>query len=148
MELVLWRHADAEQGADDLARRLTQQGFEQARRMGAWLDAHLPKAARVVVSPAVRARQTAACLQRDRTTDPALAPGAEPAAILAACGWPRGDATIVAVGHQPTLGGAVALALTGKAVGWSMPNGAIWWIASREGESVPRVVAVLNPEFL
>ena len=55
---------------------------------------------------------------------------------------------IVAVGHQPTLGSAAALALTGKAVRWHMKKGAIFWIASREGESMPRVVAVLSPDLL
>jgi phosphohistidine phosphatase len=148
MDLVLWRHADAEEGRDDHARCLTQKGLKQAQRMAAWLDEHLPKNARVVVSPAVRAQQTAQCLQREQRTDEALAPGAQPAALLEACGWPGGNGTIVAVGHQPTLGSAVALAFTGKAARWSMKKGAIWWIASREGESIPRVIAVLSPELL
>ena len=30
MDLILWRHADAEDGADDLARRLTAKGHQQA----------------------------------------------------------------------------------------------------------------------
>jgi phosphohistidine phosphatase len=148
MDLVLWRHADAEEGRDDHARALTPKGLKQAERMAAWLDEHLPKNARVVVSPAVRAQQTARCLQREHKTDESLAPGAQPAALLEACGWPHVSGTIVAVGHQPTLGSAVALALTGKAARWSMKKGAVWWIAVRDGESMPRVVAVLSPELL
>jgi phosphohistidine phosphatase len=148
MDLVLWRHADAEEGRDDHARCLTPKGIKQAERMGAWLDAHLPKNARLISSPAVRAQQTAKCLERESTTDEALAPGAQATALLQACGWPRGNGTLVAVGHQPTLGAAVALAVTGKAARWPMKKGAIFWIASREGESMPRVVAVLSPEFL
>jgi phosphohistidine phosphatase len=148
MDLVLWRHADAEEGLDDLARRLTPKGSKQAERMAAWLDAHLPREARLLVSPAVRAQQTAKCLKRDLKTVEALAPGAGAAALLEACGWPHGKGTIVAVGHQPTLGSAVALALTGKAARWHMKKGAIWWIATREGESGPRVVAVVSPDLL
>lgn len=148
MDLVLWRHAEAEEGPDDHARRLTQKGLKQAERMAAWLDEQLPKSARLIVSPAVRAQQTARCLARDHTTDEALAPGAHASALLQACGWPRGGGVIVAVGHQPTLGSAAGLALTGKAVRWHMKKGAIWWIASREGESTLRVVAVLSPDLL
>ena len=148
MDLILWRHADAEEGRDDHARRLTPKGLKQAERMAEWLDAHFPKNARLIVSPAVRAQQTAKCLERELSTDDALAPGAQASALLQACGWPRGTGTVVAVGHQPTLGSAAALALTGKAVRWHMKKGAIFWIASREGESMPRVVAVLSPDLL
>jgi phosphohistidine phosphatase len=148
MDLVLWRHADAEEGRDDHARRLTPKGLKQAERMAAWLDAHLPKNARVLVSPAVRAQQTAEPLDREQTTHEAAAPGAHAAALLESCGWPRGSGTVVVVGHQPALGSAVALALTGKTARWPMKKGAVWWIASREGESMPRVVAVLSPDLL
>ncbi|MGZ5154068.1 MAG: histidine phosphatase family protein, partial [Burkholderiales bacterium] len=30
MDLILWRHADAEDGANDAARRLTPKGLKQA----------------------------------------------------------------------------------------------------------------------
>ena len=45
MDLILWRHAEAQPARDDLAdldRRLTAQGERQARRMGLWLQQHLP----------------------------------------------------------------------------------------------------------
>lgn len=148
MDLVLWRHADAEEGRDDHARALTPKGLKQAERMAAWLDRHLAKNARIIASPAVRAQQTARYLDRERKTDDTLAPGASAAALLEACGWPHARGTIVAVGHQPTLGSAVALALTGKASRWAIKKGAIWWIAVREGESLPRVVAVFGPDLL
>ena len=148
MDLVLWRHAEAEDGRDDHARRLTQKGSKQAERMAAWLDEHLPRNARIVVSPAVRAQQTAKPLERERSTNEAISPGADAAALLRACGWPNGSGTVVVVGHQPTLGSAAALALTGKAVRWPIRKGAICWIASREGESAARVVAVLSPDLL
>jgi len=54
---------------------------------------------------------------------------------------------VVVVGHQPTLGQAVALALTGKPGDWSMKKGAIWWLESRErGGAAVRVV--VSPDLL
>ncbi|WP_204271061.1 histidine phosphatase family protein, partial [Escherichia coli] len=62
MDLILWRHAEAEviaPGQDDLQRALTPKGERQARRMAAWLNHRLPATTRVLVSPALRCRQTA-----------------------------------------------------------------------------------------
>ena len=42
MDLILWRHAEAEPGEPDLGRRLTAKGIQQAERMAKWLDRHLP----------------------------------------------------------------------------------------------------------
>ncbi len=36
MELILWRHAEAEPGEPDLGRRLSAKGEKQARRMAEW----------------------------------------------------------------------------------------------------------------
>ena len=50
MDLILWRHAEAEEatdGMEDLARALTPKGEKQAARMGAWLDRQLPRLQRV-----------------------------------------------------------------------------------------------------
>ena len=148
MDLILWRHADAEDGADDAARALTPKGLKQAERMAAWLDARLPKNARVIVSPARRAQQTAGPLARDATTSHEVAPGVQAAGVLKAAGWPRGSGTVVVVGHQPTLGAAAALALTGKATEWRLKKGGLWWISAKPGESSPVVIAVVTPDLL
>ena len=58
MDLILWRHADAEPGEPDLGRRLTAKGIKQAERMAGWLDRRLPDGCRILVSPADRAQQT------------------------------------------------------------------------------------------
>ena len=50
MELLLWRHAEAEDGFPDADRRLTPRGEQQAQRMAAWIKAHAPKDLRVVAS--------------------------------------------------------------------------------------------------
>ena len=148
MDLIFWRHAEAEDGSDDSARALTAKGVKQARRVSAWLDKHLPKDARVIVSPAVRAQQTAQALPRPSATVEALKPGAHAATILKAAGWPDAEGTVVLVGHQPTLGAAAALALTGKPSQWRIRKGGLWWISVRPGEAAPAVVAVITPDLV
>src|SRR5262245_23237221 len=67
MNLILWRHADAEDaapGASDDARGLTAKGEKQAKRMAAWLKSRLLDDAEILVSPARRAQQTAQALTR------------------------------------------------------------------------------------
>ena len=36
MDLILWRHCEAEPGEPDLGRRLTSKGLKQAERMAQW----------------------------------------------------------------------------------------------------------------
>ncbi|HEX2825523.1 MAG TPA: histidine phosphatase family protein [Burkholderiales bacterium] len=147
MNLILWRHADAEDGRDDMARRLTRKGRNQAKHVAEWLERHLPASTRVIVSPAVRARQTAEALARDLHTDEHVSPGAAPADVLAATGWPNAPTAVLVVGHQPTLGEAAALALTGKPLPWHVPKGGLWWLRSKDdGEVV--VVAVMTPALV
>jgi phosphohistidine phosphatase len=75
MDLIVWRHAEATDASlvgDDMARTLTSRGERQAARMATWLNQHLPATTRVLVSPAVRAQQTAAPLERRFKTMTAL----------------------------------------------------------------------------
>jgi phosphohistidine phosphatase len=142
MELVLWRHADAKDGAPDDARELTLKGRGQAQRMAAWLNERLPADARILVSPAMRAQQTAAALKRAVTTVDELGTQASAGDMLKAVAWPRAQGVTVVVGHQPTLGEVAALLLTDEATPQSVRKGAVWWFAARERHG--RVQAVLR----
>src|SRR5689334_20779052 len=136
MDLILWRHADAEDAAPgkaDAERSLTSKGEKQARRVAGWLEKRLSGNVRVIASPAQRAQQTARAYARDYETRREVGTEADARALLKAAGWPDGEGTVVVVGHQPTLGQAAALALTGKAADWSVKKGAVWWIESRGG---------------
>ncbi len=148
MDLLLWRHADAEPGARDLERDLTAKGRKQAKRVAEWLRQWLPRDARIVVSPANRARQTAEALTGNFETEPAIAPGADPRRVLAAAGWPQADRAVLVVGHQPTLGRAAALALTGTASDWSMKKASVWWLSRREEDGKVLLRAVISPDLL
>lgn len=131
MELILWRHAEAEDGAPDNARKLTSKGEKQAGKMADFLRARLPHDARILVSPAKRTQQTAQALDRHFITEPGIAPGASPDAILQASGWPDGGGCVLIVGHQPSLGEVAALLMTGRPHYWSIKKGAVWWFACR-----------------
>ena len=150
MDLILWRHAEAETGAADLDRRLTAKGIRQAQRMGAWLDSRLPDKSRILVSPAERAQQTARAANRKFKTIDALAPGASVAAVLAAARWPDASEPVVIVGHQPTLGMVASFLLDGEEAPWSVRKAVIWWLTNRhrEGGSTVAVRCVIAPEFL
>ncbi|MFO0272578.1 MAG: phosphohistidine phosphatase SixA [Betaproteobacteria bacterium] len=153
MELILWRHAEAEYGEPDLGRQLTGKGEKQARRVAEWLHQHLPDSARVLVSPATRTQQTARALaelsgRKFRTVD-ALAPGARVLDVLRAADWPDSKAPVVIVGHQPTLGQVVSHLVADQDAEWSFKKGAVWWLQSRSRAGGDEVVvrAVINPEF-
>lgn len=147
MELILWRHADAENRLPDDARQLTAKGRKQAKKMAEWLAARLPADYRVLASPAVRARDTAAALTDQVIIEKMVSTSATPQDVLKAAGWPGGTGTVIVVGHQPTLGAVAALALTGEAAAWSLKKGAIWWLARNANDSV-QVRAVLTPAVL
>ncbi len=111
MDLILWRHAEAidlELVGDDMMRTLTPRGEKQADRMAAWLDRQLPEGAKVWASPALRTQQTAKALGRKFKTSPALAPLATVDQLLELVQWPHAKGCVVVVGHQPTLGQALA----------------------------------------
>ena len=150
MELILWRHAEAEPGEPDLGRRLTAKGIQQAERMAAWLERHLPATTRVLVSPADRTQQTALALKRKFRVVPELAPGASAAAVMAAAGWPDAREAVLIVGHQPTLGEVAALLLSDQEASWSVRKGAVWWLSHRvrggAGSTVLKVV--IAPDFV
>lgn len=147
MELILWRHADAELGSPDGERRLTDKGVRQAERMAKWLKARLPEGYEVVASPAVRAQQTARALCESPRILPALDTAGSAKDLLRACGWPRGGC-VVAVGHQPTIGEAAAQLLAGAIAPWAVKKGAIVWIALHGAEARPRLRAWISPDLL
>ena len=150
MDLILWRHADAEDGADDLARELTAKGRKQAARVAEWLQQRLPDGYALVASPAARAQQTAQALGRRIRTERNLAPGASVAALLKAAGWPDNGGTVVLVGHQPDLGRAAAHLVAGSHAGWSIKKGGLWWLSNRQRDEESQVVvrAVVSPDLL
>lgn len=150
MDLILWRHAEAEDGVPDLARRLTPKGIKQAKQMADWLRPRLPKNARILSSPAERARQTAGALTGDYEVSRDIAPGRPCETILDAAGWPEQGGAVVLVGHQPSLGETAACLLCGEIQQWSIRKGAVWWLHRRTRDAGAQVVlkAIISPDLL
>ena len=157
MDLILWRHAEAEEAPEgvsrmgsDLERKLTPRGEKQAARMAEWLDRQLPGSTRILASPARRCDQTALALGRKFKTRAELAPIATPAQLLELVQWPVSRAPILVIGHQPTLGQTIAQLLGFQESDCAVKKGALWWLRSRErdGQLTSVIVTVQSPEML
>jgi phosphohistidine phosphatase len=150
VDLLLWRHADAEDGMPDAARALSRKGLKQAAQVAQWLKPRLPGDCLILASPAKRAQQTAQALDLPYTTERRLGTSADVADLIAAANWPKRPGTVIIVGHQPTLGQLAAWLLSGEQADWSIKKGALWWFSSRAiGESAQTALkAVVSPELL
>jgi phosphohistidine phosphatase len=151
MELVLWRHADAEDGLLDMKRELTDKGRRQATRVAKWLRPRLEDKWDILVSPAVRARQTADALDLAYDVRIPLGPAATEDALLREAGWPAHGRNVLIVGHQPTLGRVAARLLTGHLGDLTIKKGAAWWFTGRLDReahlSETLLRAVIGPDF-
>lgn len=150
MELILWRHAEAEDGIPDAARKLTEKGLDQARRMSDWLKAKLPENTLVIASPTRRTQQTAMALRSDFTTNDEIGPGAGVNSILTAANWPNAQGAVVIVGHQPTLGEVASYLIADIPPKLSVKKGSVWWIKCQKKENIVESVlhTVIYPEML
>ena len=157
MDLILWRHAEAEgwpegdpQAGSDMDRSLTARGEKQAARMAVWLDRQLPDGTRIVVSPARRCEQTALALGRKYRLRPEIAPGASPAQLLELVQWPVSKSPVLVIGHQPTLGQTIAQLLGLQESDCPVKKGSLWWLRNRDrdGQVKTVVVTVQSPEVL
>lgn len=157
MDLILWRHADAEPlkaGKDDLSRPLTAKGERQANRMANWLDRHLPDGVRIMVSPARRAEQTAWMLGKKYKLRDELAPDANLTQVLQLLKWheqsgPQLKGPVLLVGHQPWLGQLIAHLIHLQEPECAIRKGAVWWLRTRSRENTIQTVlqTVICPEL-
>ena len=159
IDLFLWRHAEAEDSVPDLARPLTPRGQKDAARVAKALARQLDVDTRLVISPAVRTRETAQPLAARASLqveiDDRLAPGADLDAVLdaletaiASC---TGDApSLVMVGHQPWLGQVARRLLTNGNGDWSVRKASAWWLVrrSRDGSTEWTLKSVLDPDLV
>jgi len=148
MNIILWRHAEAEDSLNDMSRKLTVKGHAQARSMASFLHRHLPADRHILVSPAIRAQQTAAAFSKDFITVPAIAPGASVHAVLQAARWPNAGGSVLVVGHQPTLGAVAAQLLGCGHDSLRIKKCGLWWFSRREGSIEVTLRLVLTPDYL
>ena len=150
MELILWRHAEAELGEPDEGRTLTPKGHKQAGKIADWLDRNLPDSCRILVSPAARTVQTAEALGRKYKVVEELAPDRSVEDLLRAANWPDSREPVLVIGHQPTLGLVASQLISGQVQEWSLRKANVWWIAQRERGDVTTnfLKAVIAPELI
>lgn len=153
MDLILWRHADAQDGSesiDDLNRALTPRGLKQAARVARWLDRQLPEGTRVITSPARRCEQTAQALGRKYKVQAELGTDAHVDQLLEVAQWPHAKTAVLIIGHQPTLGATIARLLPLHHPACPVRKGMVWWLRTRErdGQQQTVVAAVQSPDTL
>ena len=157
MDLILWRHAEAEnapEGGDDLSRALTPKGERQAIRMASWLDRHLPEGTRVLVSPSRRTQQTVAPLGRKFKLRDELVPETSIEDVLTLLKWHPETGShlkgpVLLVGHQPYLGQLVAHMLGMQEDTCPVRKGGVWWLRTRvrDGRVQTVLLTVACPEL-
>ena len=153
MDLILWRHAQAEILEDALQcddeRKLTLKGQKQAAKMALWLDSVLPHSCRILVGPSQRTMQTALALGRKFKVMEDIGTAGSVDRIITASNWPNSRESVLIVGHQPHLGNLVCRLLPSIS-DCAMRKGNVWWISLKEGEenAQPYLKAVMTPELV
>lgn len=150
MELTLIRHALAEPGADDSARRLSKKGRQRFAREVETLGALGLRFERVLHSPKRRAVETAELLaplcEGELEATPLLAkpPGVDL--------WERlSGERLAVVGHEPHLSNLLSWLVTGEADGggcFELKKGAVAQLEGEPGPGGMRLCALLSPKVL
>lgn len=154
MDLILWRHAEAEPANPDQpdeARKLSAKGIKQANKMAYWLDCNLPDSCRILVSPTLRTRETMAALDRKFKVLPELGPEASVETVLAAANWPHSREPVLIIGHQPYLGQIAARLIAPMMLECAVRKANVWWITQkqREAEGVQTYLkAIMTPDLV
>lgn len=123
MKVFLVRHAIAHERnrvrwPNDALRPLTSAGMQKFRRAAAGLAKWMPRSARLLTSPFVRARETAALLAEARGSKKPLEcaelaadqPSSRAFELLRV----QKERTVVLVGHEPYLSDFLSIALAGQ----------------------------------
>ena len=151
MDLILWRHAEAEPGGpaiSDADRNLSAKGQKQAKHMTDWLLTQRLRKLSVLVSPTKRTVQTAEALGWPYKVSRKLGPDAGTADLLSAANWPDEAGTVMLISHMPGLGRLASLLLSGSEAEWTIKKAGIWWFSNRvrQGETQTILRAVANPD--
>ena len=148
MELFLWRHADTLSGMHDFERELSPHGHQQAGKAAEWLRGQAPAGMRILVSPAIRTRQTVAHFCKEENNIQLCQPlyeNASPEEILDILGWPLTTLPALVVGHQPQIGMLADCLLVDIPHPEYFHKGALWWLRIEPGQNKARLLGVVEP---
>jgi len=135
LDLILLRHAEAEDTSPDSQRKLTPKGRKDAAKVAEWLLQKMAKDFVLYSSDLLRAKETARKFLREPVIIDELMPGVSPQRLLSKISWPHDDeATIVLVGHQPQIG-QVAAYILGSHGSCKTRKASFWWFKGDERET-------------
>lgn len=147
MNIILWRHATAEDTFPDHDRDLTTKGELQAQKMGQWLRRNLTGTLLTLVSPSKRTLQTAKWFSEDVHLHPSVKVSSKTEQILELIEYPpQATDNLVIVAHQPFLGEVASRLLTGSNHPIKVNKGSIWWFIHKHGTY--HLHTVINPDLL
>jgi phosphohistidine phosphatase len=126
MDLILIRHAEAEDTFPDAQRKLTPKGKKDAAKIAKWLLDRIPKDFELYSSNLVRAKETASFLMKEPVIIDELLPHIDPRRLLDKVSWPYDDSTVILVGHQPQIG-AIAAYILGLNGSLKTRKTSLWW---------------------
>lgn len=148
MQIILWRHAEADDNyAQDLKRALTDKGHRQAQTTADWLATQLPDNYLLVSSAASRAKQTAQHLS-EPLIDSRFNPGSTVSGVKLALTQllEQYERPLVLVAHQPFLGQLASLYVTGEVQAQPVKKSGIYWLKARGNSWYYK--AILAPKLL
>lgn len=153
MNLLILRHAKAEARAAsgrDFDRKLSPRGREQCRSIAGEFDrARLPEPHRILVSPAARARETAALVldapAAERIEYHETIWEASPGDLAALLGDHREyDHTLMLVGHNPGLEGLVSWLLAGERPPTGLKTATVAWLRLPDAAPEPGAAELVD----
>lgn len=152
MDLILWRHAEAEEGSPDLTRSLTEKGKQQAKVIAKWLKPKVPQNIHIWASDALRSQQTAVALSNAYHTEERLNPNMPYQEVVQWLYEQRWQENLLLVGHQPWIGQLSAYLMDcgeKKATRWAIKKGAVWWFEIKaDSEKIRAKLRVVMPPAL
>lgn len=145
MNLILLRHAEAEEGISDFNRKLTPKGRKDCQKVAKWIGKRLKGDFVVISSPFVRAKETASYFLKDVEICQELEPTSTPNSFLKALSKIDAE-NIIAVGHQPLMGYIVSAILKTETP-FSIKKCGFFWF---KGDSIKELelYCVIHPQLL
>ncbi len=160
MDLILWRHAQAQFAHHDLSRELTSKGQQDALVMASFIHNKLPENLRCFASEATRSQETLMALDKPFQISEILNPEAQPALVLP---WlfqelQSQSSSLLCVGHQPWLGYVCAQLISCQSdqeqphFEMNISRACLYWfdisLTSQLGKIHCQLKAVLSPKMV
>lgn len=160
--IIIWRHAEAADGANDLKRPLTKKGQQQADKMAKWITHYFPSHYQLYTSEAQRTQQTAIPLNHNYQTTDILNPSGKIKHIIKFILQNIQVGNLILVGHQPWIGQLCLSLLIQEADNenrqhlpllYPVKKASIWWFEldiqdAQKKEYYCKLKAVLSPNLV